>query len=391
MNLLSNEKPLRLAILQRVCPDYRTPLFSKLTNASDVEAILFIGEDIPNSKVKNSQDLADVKFQKLRTRFITLGTRILPWQVGLVNELRKFRPDIILCEGESHFLGYVQAIYYKCVFSRRTALIHWCFISLPGWSPVGGSGFRALVKRFFRKFFDAFVVYSSYSKECLVKLDQPSEKVFVATNVGDVERFIRISDSITESVSEARSKIGLPDRFTILYVGTLDEIKRPRMMLDLAREFDRESYNFVLVGTGPLLTELQERVAHENLTNVYLPGRVVDELPLHYRAADVLLIPGRGGIVISEAMAFGVPVVTYQADGTEYDLIQNEVTGLRLAGGSVNDFRKALEFLYHDPIRCAKMGLMGRQLVESRYTTSNMVEQIIRAAQYAKSVRENLT
>jgi len=82
-------------------------------------------------------------------------------------------------------------------------------------------------------------------------------------------------------------------------------------MLDLAKECDRVNFNFVLLGSGSLLDELRDRATCENLSNVFLPGRVVDELPLYYRAANVLLIPGRDGIVISEAMAFGLPVIVH--------------------------------------------------------------------------------
>ncbi|MFC1574384.1 hypothetical protein ACFL30_04295 [Candidatus Latescibacterota bacterium] len=256
--MLSNENPLRLAILQRVCSPYRVPLFARLALAPEIDLTLIIGEDLPNSKVKSGSDLSALPIRKMKTRFIRLGSRLLPWHVGLIHELRKLKPDVILCEGESHFLGYLQTIFYKYFINRRVALIHWCFISLPGWPVVGGSGHRALIKKFFRRFFDAFVVYSSFSKDCLLKLGQPSNKVFVATNVGDTQRFLQQADSLAESASEARKKLELPEKFTVLYLGTLDKNKRPEVMLDLAHECDTETYNFVLLGSGDLLEELRE-------------------------------------------------------------------------------------------------------------------------------------
>ena len=75
------------------------------------------------------------------------------------------------------------------------------------------------------------------------------------------------------------------------------------------------------------------------------------------------------------------------ADGTEYDLIQNGVTGLHLSAGSVRDFRTAIEFLFNNPGICTKMGLMGKQLIENHFTTENMVKQIICAAKYAKNLK----
>lgn len=383
----NTEKPVRLAILQQVCSSYRIPLLTKLSASAEIEMTLFYGEDVPNTKIKSGSNLKNFNHCKMNTRFLKLATRTLSWHVGLVGELRRFKPDVILCEGESHFLGYLQAIFYRCFFNRRAALMHWCFYSLPGWEAVGGKGHRSIVKRFFRPFFDAFVAYSSFSKDCLLQLGQPSEKIFVATNVGDTERFLQHANSLKETALEAKNKLGLPDRFTVLYLGTIDAIKRPDVMLDLAKECGSESFNFVLVGSGPLLEELRKRVESENLSNVFIPGRVVNELPLYYRAADALLIPGRGGIVISEAMAFGVPVIIHQADGTESDLVQDEVTGLLLKNGSLNDFRTAIESLQSNPGQCAEMGSKSEQLVRTRFTTANMVQQIICAAKFARNAR----
>jgi glycosyltransferase involved in cell wall biosynthesis len=254
---------------------------------------------------------------------------------------------------------------------------------LPG-EPVDKSGVIGRIKRFFRNQFDAFLLYSSFSKGRLVNLGISSERAFVATNVGDVKKFLRISDSIKESASEARRKLSLKEKFTVLYTGTLDRNKRPEMMLDLAGVCDAEKFNFVLLGAGEMLEELRDRAARENLSNVYLPGRVTDSLAHYFRASDVLLVPGRGGIVISEGMAFGLPVVTYQADGTEYDLIQNQTTGFILEKGDLNDFRTTIEFLQNDIKHSAEMGKAGRQLVENQFTTDNMVNQILKAARYAK-------
>lgn len=386
METSANNKKLRIAILQRVCPNYRIALFSQFSEKQDIDFQLFIGDDIPCSKVKSAIDLSSIKHTKLRTRFLKIGRRVFPWHVNLVDELRRFAPDVILCEGESHFLGYLQAICYKIIFNNDVKLMHWCFISLPGESHrLNSLTFK--IKSFFRMFFDAFVVYSSYSKQRLIELGHPEEKIFVATNVGDVQKFLNMSAVLTESKSEARLKLKLLERFTVLYSGTLDDNKRPDMLLDLADVCDSNKFNFVLLGNGVLLDTLQRRASYEKLTNVFLPGRVTEDLLLYYRAADVLLIPGRGGIVISEALAFGVPVIVYQADGTEYDLIINEITGLHVLSDSIKDFKRALIWLQENPQKCSDMGLNGRKLLINHYTTQNMVKNIIDAAHYTQKLR----
>lgn len=377
------QRPLRLAILQRVCAGYRSALFKRLSAEPGIETMLFIGEDPPNSKVKGTLKMQGINHRKLKTRFLALGRRVLPWHVSLIDELHDFAPDVILCEGESHFVGYLQAIYYKIRSTKRVALMHWCFISLPGWPKIGGSGYRSYVKRFFRRFFDAFVVYSSFSKDCLIKLGEPSQKIFVATNVCDVEKFIAASEFLEETASEARIKLNLPDRFTVLYLGTLDGNKRPEIMLELAKRC--ADHNFVLLGSGELLDDLRHRVKREGLRNVFLPGRVAEQMGLYCRASDLLLVPGRGGIVISEAMAYGLPVLIHQADGTEYDLVRDGETGVLLSSGGADAFHEAISRLAGNPTKCRSMGLKGRQLLMDRFSTDSMAKQIVAAALFAKS------
>lgn len=382
---ISNSTP-RLAILQRVCPGYRTALFLRLSADKDWYIKLFIGENIPNSKVNSTSNLEGIRFQKLKTRFIKFGHRILPWHTGLIRHLKEFNPDVILCEGESHFFGYLQAIWFKLFHKKEVSLIHWCFISLPG-DPLVKPGLAGKIKSFTRTYFDAHLLYSSYSKQCLENLGVFENKIFVATNVGDVKRFLGSSDALNLTVSDARRRLQLPDKFTVLYTGTLDHNKRPDMLLELAKVCEPQNFNFILLGGGEMLGSLRERVNKEKLTNVYLPGRIIENLSVYFRASDVLLVPGRGGIVISEGMAFSLPVVTHQADGTEYDLIKNEETGFILKKGDLSDFRDAIEFLQKNPERSREMGSAGRRLVENYFTTENMVSQIKKASNFAKNSR----
>lgn len=390
MSLSPQERPLRFAILQRICPTYRKALFKKLASTPGIELKLIIGQDIPNTKFFSSPDLTGIPHVKLPTRFLRLKNRVLTWHLGLVDELKRFNPDVILCEGESHFIGYLQAFFYRFFYNKRVGLMHWCFYALPG-RPVKEYNLGAFVKLLFRGWFDAYIVYSSFSKQCLIELGQSAEKAFVTTNVGDVDKFLEMSKATVETKIEARNKLQLPNRFTVLYVGTLDANKHPDLLLDLAQKLNCDEFNFVLLGSGALLGDLSARATREKLDNVFLPGRVVDHLSLYYRAADVLLIPGRGGIIISEAMAFGLPVIVHQADGTEYDLVEHGVTGIRLQGGAQSDFITALEFLKNNPEDCAKMGATGKMVVENRFTMANMAEQILRAARYARERRIRIT
>ena len=295
-----------------------------------------------------------------------------------------FQPEAIICEGESHFFGYLQAMAYRSFFNRRVALLHWCFIALPG-EPPKRRDLAALIKACFRRQFDAFVVYSSYSKARLIALGRDENQIFVAHNIGNVKRFQEQSAAVTKSRNQLHYALGIPRKFTVLYAGTLDANKRPEVLLELAARLPRDEYNFLIIGGGTLQSSLAERVRVERLSNVHLLGRVEQELVLYYLISDVLLVPGRGGIVISEALATGLPAIVHQADGTEYDLIQDGVTGYRVEEGSVQEYGKAIERLRMDPVGHHRMRLKCLQLMRECFNESKSAGVMRHAAQFAIS------
>ena len=105
----------KVIILQRVCAPFRVKTFIEFQKIA-INSSLIIGEDIPNSKVKNGKYLKGLNYTKLPTRHINFFGRILTFHKGLLSQLKKNKPELIICEAESHVIGYLTAIIYKFLF-----------------------------------------------------------------------------------------------------------------------------------------------------------------------------------------------------------------------------------------------------------------------------------
>lgn len=372
---------LRLAILQRVCPAYRVPLFKGLAAAPDIDFRLFIGAEAPEGKLKTAGDLSGIPVTRLQTSFCTIGTRTLYVHRRLIKALIDFEPDVILCEGESHFIGYLQALAYRTFCRPRTRILHWCFISLPG-ERTRRYDVAAQIKAAFRPLFDGFVVYSTYSMCKLLEMGVDGSRITVATNVGETERFLKGSES-GEDRSAVRHALGLDSRFIALYCGTIDRVKRPELLVDIARLCDPRKVCFLIAGDGPGADNLREEIRKTGAANVVMLGRVQGGLNRYYAAADVLIVPGRGGIVMSEAMAAGLPVIVHQADGTECDLVESGITGWKVEEAAPECFAEIIDEMSSNIAATRIMGQNARALIASKYNTRGMVTQIIRAASRA--------
>jgi len=376
--------PLSLAILQRVCTGYRLELFRRLAARPELRVRLFVGDDLPNSKVRSTADFADLDVVKLPTKWFGIGGRVVPRHRGLASALREFAPDVILSEGDSHLLAFLTAARVRSERPGR-ALVHWGLGGLPG-DEAGRLANR--LKRPLQSLADAFLVYSSFGSEVLVQVGHPRERIVVAVNVSDTDRHRALADSLGETRSEARAALGLSDRFAVLSVGAMDANKRVDVLIEAVAGLEPSAFQLLVVGGGDLLEDLRASVSQRSLGNVHLVGAVPpSDLARYYRAADVLALPGRGGMVISEAMAHRLPVIVHQADGTETDLVRDGDTGIRLASGGSADFAAAIERLAADPDGCRRMGEAGRRLVDEELNMGAMVERVLEACRLAIAAR----
>lgn len=379
---MTNESaPIRIAILQRVLPAYRMHLFKRISNDIVNRVRIFIGENVPKSKVQSTLDFEALDVVKLPTRFFKFGARQLTDHRRLIIALSRFEPDVILCEGESNVLSYLKAIWYRRSHPD-TGLIHWSLGGLPG-SPTTNP-LKRIIKRYLLSKFDTFVVYSSYGKEQLMELGCPSDQIHVAVNVSDTKRHLAASRNLALSKEEACQELSLAMAFTVLYAGVLEDDKRLEALIKALADTSAPPCNLVVLGDGPLLSNLKSMAFELGLQHAFFPGRVSWELMAkYYRAGNVFVLPGRGGMVMSEAMAHGLPVIVNRADGTEADLVRDGVTGYRLDSGSPEAIRAAIKKLYNAPNEAAAMGAAGQKLVEQTYTLESMVQAIQAAANQA--------
>ncbi len=378
---------MKVLILQRVVPSYRVSLFSKLTSNADHNILAIIGTDVSRSKAKNASNLTSIRYKQLPAVGLMLFGRLLTWHQGLLRTLFLERPDIIICEAESHFLAYWVAIFYRTLFSRNTKLVLWCFFALPGVERER-SWIHGVLKACARGLFDHFLSYTSYGSEFLIGKGVQADRITVAVNVCDTEKYTYLDRTLEISKLAAKDFLGVKDYFVVSYFGTLDAVKRPEVLIDLADKlklFDKKIY-FFIIGGGVLEVELHRMLSDKSLSNVRITGRVTENIEIYYRATDLVLIPGRGGIVISEAMCFGVPVVVHQADGVERDLVVDHKSGFLIHSGESKDFADVVEFSFKNQEMVKEFGLYGKRLIHDKYNTEDMAKKIVGIVELMGSV-----
>ena len=362
----------RILVLQRTIPRYREALFSRLCGSNDNEVTLVISKNASGVKAKNDFNDTLISTIKLATYSIKILGRRFWYQKGLLDVLVAEKPSIIVCEAESHFLGFWTAILYKIIFNRKVHLVQWCYYRLPGVDDER-SWLHAFVKRMARSKISHFISYTTHGKRYLNSKGVLPECVSVAVNVCDTAYWSSKFAKLEESNPRVERAYGI-DPFKVVYAGTLVAEKHPMLMLELADKMCRANCEFIIAGSGELEEELRRRIDARGLTNIKLLGRLNnDGMAELFHSANLLLLPGRGGVAISEALCMGCPVVVYQGDGVELDLLTSRDHGDIIVARGVNDFVTAIQGWIEDTER-QKRSAGACCEVSRKYTTENMAE-----------------
>jgi len=102
------------------------------------------------------------------------------------------------------------------------------------------------------------------------------------------------------------------------------------------------------------------------------------DLPRHYRAADICLVPTIAQEGLSrtsvEAMASGIPVIASRIGGLPFT-VDDGVTGLLCEPGDAADLARQIARLLDDPALRRQMGLAGRRRFENDFTWQTVIER----------------
>ena len=114
----------------------------------------------------------------------------------------------------------------------------------------------------------------------------------------------------------------------ICFAGKLTHIKGIDLILEAAKDYEKENILTLIAGNGELFDELNSLKNKLNLKNVYFLGNQNQEtLRKIYNISDISLVPSRYeafGLVAVEALACSTPVISSDVGGLT-SIINDEV------------------------------------------------------------------
>lgn len=122
-----------------------------------------------------------------------------------------------------------------------------------------------------------------------------------------------------------------------------------------------------VLGKGPLKAQLEAQAESLGLkTRVNFAGPVPDPFPV-LRDADLFVFPSRFegfGNALTEAMACGLPVISFDCPAGPSDIILNGVNGVLVPREDVAAFADAMDHLMSEPVERARLGGRAPEVLE---------------------------
>ena len=346
----------KLALQQRVLPNYRAPFFDLLASTCEGGMSLFTGWPRPSEGITTAKELQIANYQLGQNIHLLSGSLYLCYQRGVIDWLENWYPEALIVEANARYLSTPSAV--KWMHRRGRPVIGWGL----GSPPV--SGFRRQRRLSFISQFDAMLAYSQRGADEYAALGFPRENIFVAHN----------------SVSPAPVSLPAPrperaDRFTILFVGRLQARKRIDYLLKACAQLESRT-RLVIVGDGPERESLESLAREIYPSAEFIGARHGAELQPYFTEADLFVLPGTGGLAVQEAMSYGLPVIVAQGDGTQDDLVR-KANGWQIPAGDFGALLSTMKDALSDVARLRKMGEESYRIVKEEINIEKMVETFV--------------
>lgn len=157
----------------------------------------------------------------------------------------------------------------------------------------------------------------------------------------------------------------------LLFCGQLVERKGVLELIQVVLRLLQSDFKvqLTLLGKGPLESALQSMIPETFRGRFEFAGfRQTEELPEFFAAADIFVLPSLHdgwGVVINQALAAGLPIVSTDAVGAAVDLVENGVNGRIVAAGDEQQLYQALLELIQSPALRRTWGSASRAVIDA--------------------------
>lgn len=368
---------LKVFLFTNIIAPYRLALFEQLSQEIDLQ-VLFAQIATSDRLWDSNLDQYTFKHVVLPYRILRLGNAVQIITPTLLRHLRRHNFDLAIV-GDNRQTALNRLLISMLFKLQRRPLLTWTGIT-PHETRFAKSH-RLLQKQYvwyqrsLYKQSNAVIAYGETTRRQLIQMGVDESQIFSGTQVIPSEQL--------PPPSRDKASLGLAGKTVTLSVNYFTYRKGLDLLIKAFRRVAGLDDVLVLVGSGPAEDDLRALASGDD--RIQFPGYQdsVDKCSW-YGAADIFVLPTRHdpwGLVVNEAMTFGLPIISTEEAGCTLDLVKKE-NGFVIPADDVEALGIALQELLTNNEMRQTMGLYSRQIIAD-YTTTAACNIFLDAINYA--------
>lgn len=310
---------MKVLFLTNIPSPYRVDFFNELGKKCDLTVLYELKKASDRDERWNADKPTSFKEIFLKGKKIGRDSAIC---FSVLKYLKDKSYDIIVVGGYSTPTGMLAIEVLKIL--KRSFLLN-----VDGGMIKEDTKLKYKIKKHFISSASYWLSTGKNTTEYLLNYGAKKDKIFVYPFTSIKQNDILLSVLSKAEKYEIRSKLGINEDKVVISVGQFIHRKGYDILLKACKNIDSNT-GIYIIGGKP--TDEYLRLKEElNLTNVYfLDFKSKEEIKEYYKAADLFVLPTREdiwGLVINEAMAYGLPVITTDKCVAGLELIEDNKNG----------------------------------------------------------------
>lgn len=363
---------MKIVILYNIFSPYRIDLFDYLSKMDEYDiTVLYLQKlednrqwEIDENNIKHKYLILNTKTFKLKQK---LNVKYIHFPMNIKEVLNRINPDVVIG------YGYNPTVFLSFRWAKRNnkRYISWTDGTLNSEKEIN------IIQKYLRKKIcknsDALIASSTKAKEAQICYGADKRRIFISYLTVDINKYMVERQCHNNN--------------TILYVGSLIKLKGIDLLINALKDI-KLPYKLVLVGAGNQEKWLKEYASKIGIIdNMEFCGfKQRDEIVKYYADADIFILPTRQdcfGLVITEAMCAGLPVVVSKyADGA-YDLVDDGENGFIVDPYDSKTLKEKIEFLLSNSDAIREMGRSSQEKVK-KFGIEDVSKGFIEAIEYVR-------
>jgi colanic acid biosynthesis glycosyl transferase WcaI len=306
---------------------------------------------------------------------------------GTIGSMFVGRPDVVIATSPQFFTAvagwFVSCLYRRPFVFEVRDLWPDSIVAVGAMKEGAAISFIRRIEQFLYQQADMIVAVTSSCREMLIARGIDGNKIIVVTNGIDITKLTPGS-----APAGLRDRLGIQEKIVVSYIGTVGMAHGLQLILDAADacRVRLPQVQFLIVGSGAELSDLQQQASRRGLGNVTFVGRVShDDIVNYWRLSDITLVvlkdtPLFRTVIPSkvfEALATGTPIIT-NVLGELQAVLEPLGAAEMVEPDSVPALVDAIEKLASDPARRKKFSDRGIEGA-SRYDRLALADKLVKA------------